>query len=169
MRALRATIAAIAVTMTGAAVAGAVGVPVPVSVSSPWATVNVCDTSAHPNAVGVRGSMPGTGRQRTHLYLRVQLQFRRTGTSWASLGRSGDSGWIDAGRTKVRARQAGRTFTITPPAKGEDAYVLRGRVSFEWRRGSRVLKRAQVLTTSGHRGVAGGDPRGFSAATCSIA
>ena len=29
-----------------------------------WATVNVCDTKAHPNMMGVRARMPGDGTHR---------------------------------------------------------------------------------------------------------
>jgi hypothetical protein len=135
----------------------------------PWATVNVCDTKAHPNAFGVRGSMPGLGAtRRSHLYLRIQAEFQ-VGGAWRSLGASGDSGWLDAGRTGVPSRQTGRTFTITPPDAGHPAYVLRATVSFEWRRGTKVLRRATAVTTAGHRHVRGADPVGFSAATCAIA
>ena len=57
---------AAAVTLTGLLVAAAAvaaattGMP---KQTSPllWATINVCDTAAHPNTIGIRGSMPGTG------------------------------------------------------------------------------------------------------------
>jgi hypothetical protein len=29
--------------------------------AGPWATVNVCDTTGHPDGIGIRGSMPGPG------------------------------------------------------------------------------------------------------------
>jgi hypothetical protein len=136
----------------------------------PWATVNVCDTKNHPDAFGVRGYMRGLGgRQRTHMYLRIQGEFQTGNGTWSTLGAAGDSGWLDAGKSLARPRQTGRTFTITPPAKGHPAYVLRATVTFEWRRGTRVIRRVHVVTTGGHRGVSGADPPGFSAATCAIA
>ena len=47
--------------------------------------------------------------------------------------------------------------------------MLRGVVSFEWRRGKRVLQRTRTFTTEGHPGTAGAEPSEFSAATCEIA
>jgi hypothetical protein len=165
---IRATAAALVGALALAQPAAARTAAAPV-LQKPWATVNVCNTQGQPDAFGVRGSMPGTGIQRTHLYLRIQVQFQKAPGQWKDLGRSGDSGWVDAGKTKVHPRQAGRTFTIVPPRKGQPPFVLRARVAFEWRRGKAVLKRAETVTTAGHRSAAGGDPRGFSAATCTIA
>ena len=165
MSALRASLALVVVALAfGAPVSRAASIP-----SRPWATINVCDTKGHPDALGVRGSMPGIGTQRTHLYLRIQVEFQGSDGSWQTLGASGDSGWLDAGKTLLRSQQTGRTFTITPPDKGQPAFVLRAQVRFEWRRGRRVLKRAHAATTGGHKHVMGADPAGFSAATCTIA
>jgi hypothetical protein len=47
--------------------------------------------------------------------------------------------------------------------------VLRGRVQFEWRRGTKVLQRTKATTTAGHPGTAGAEPEGFSASMCEIA
>jgi hypothetical protein len=46
--------------------------------------------------------------------------------------------------------------------------MLRGVVSFQWRRGTRVVESVTRPTTAGHRSLAGADPPNFSAATCSI-
>jgi hypothetical protein len=164
---MRAAAAVIAGTL--ALGAGAAGARASVATEKPWATVNVCDTKAHPDAFGVRGYMRGLGgKRRTHMYLRIQGEFQTGNGTWRSLGAAGDSGWLDAGKSLARPRQTGRTFTITPPAQGQPAYVLRATVTFEWRRGTKVLRHVQVVTTGGHRGVSGADPAGFSAATCSI-
>ena len=40
-----------------------------------WATVNVCDTIAHPNVIGIRGSMPGADNTREQMYMRFRVQF----------------------------------------------------------------------------------------------
>lgn len=164
MSGLRASLALVAVALALGA-PPARGAPTP---PRPWATINVCDTKGHPDGLGVRGSMPGIGTQRTHLYLRIQVEFQAGDGTWTSLGASGDSGWLDAGKTLLRPQQTGRTFTITPPDKGQPAFVLRAQVRFEWRRGTRVLKRAHAATTAGHKDVTGADPAGFSAATCTI-
>jgi hypothetical protein len=42
-------------------------------------------------------------------------------------------------------------------------------VSFEWRRGKRVVHRTRAFTEAGHPGTAGAEPPEFSAATCEIA
>jgi hypothetical protein len=138
--------------------------------AAPWATVNVCDTVGHPDGIGVRAWMPGTGDRRDELFMRLQLQFlRRSDDTWHTLGGGGDSGFLDAGSGASRGgHQAGRTFTLSPPADGKPAFVLRGLVTFEWRRGGTVERRARRLTTAGHAGTPGADPDDFSAASCSI-
>src|SRR4051812_27038321 len=76
--------------------------------SAPWATVNVCDTAANPDTVGVRGSMPGNGVASQEMFMRFQLQYQRDDGRWRQLGATGDSGFIDVGRSKTRgSRQAG--------------------------------------------------------------
>jgi hypothetical protein len=134
----------------------------------PWATVNVCDTVGHPDGIGIRGSMPGTGDRRDELFMRIQVQFRRADGTWARIGRAADSGFLDLGHGDVRVRQAGRTFTLMPPAAGQPAFVLRGLVTFDWRRDDTVVRRARRLTGAGHADTPGADPTDFSAATCSI-
>ena len=63
---------------------------------------------------------------------------------------------------------AGWSFEFKPPASG-GAHVLRGVVSFEWRRGKRVVQRSRAFTEEEHPGTAGAEPADFSAATCEIA
>jgi len=135
----------------------------------PWATVNVCDTTGHPDGIGIRGAMPGTGVRDDELFMRLQVQFfRRADGSWRGLGRGADSGFLDVGHGAARVRQAGQTFTLSPPAAGQPAFLLRGLVTFEWRRGGQVVRRARRVTSAGHDDAIGADPAGFSAATCSI-
>jgi hypothetical protein len=141
----------------------------PVRDVSPWATVNVCDTAGHPDGIGVRGWMPGTGDRRDEMFMRLQLQvLRRSDNTWRTLGGSGDAGFVDVGNGATRGRQSGRTFTLSPPDEGRPAFVLRGLVTFEWRREGAVVRRARRATTAGHPGTPGADPEDFSAATCSI-
>lgn len=133
----------------------------------PWATVNVCDTAANPDTVGVRGSMPGLANGAA-LFMRFQLQLQRDDGSWRLLS-SADSGFIDAGRARARAtRQAGHSFVLTPPPAG-NVYTVRGLVTFEWRaKDGTPLRRARRITSGGHRSTAGADPAGFSAAECTL-
>jgi hypothetical protein len=135
----------------------------------PWATVNICDTVGHPDGIGIRGAMPGTGDRGDELFMRLQVQFlRRADGTWRDVGRAADSGFVDVGNGAARVRQAGRTFTFSPPGSGQPAFLLRGVVTFEWRHGGEVLRRARRLTTAGREDAIGADPAGFSAATCSI-
>jgi Ser/Thr protein kinase RdoA (MazF antagonist) len=100
--------------------------------------------------------------------MRLQLQFQRSDGTWRRLGRSGDSGFLALGRGDAKLRQAGRTFTMTPPAEGQAAFVLRGLATFEWRRDGDVIRRARRATSAGHETTPGADPPGYSAATCSV-
>jgi hypothetical protein len=135
----------------------------------PWATVNVCDTAGHPDGIGVRGSMPGTGDRRDELSMRIELQYlRRRDDRWMRVGRSGDSGMLDVGHGDARMRQAGRTFTIAPPDEGRPPHLLRALVTFEWRRDGALRRRARRATRGGHEDTPGADPSGHSAATCAI-
>ena len=134
-----------------------------------WATVNVCDTVGHPDGIGIRGSMPGTGDRADELFMRLQVQFfRRSDGTWHGMGRGADSGFLDLGTGAARVRQAGRTFTVNPPDAGRPAFLLRGLVTFEWRRDGDVVRRARRSTSTGHPDAIGADPAGFSAAVCSI-
>jgi hypothetical protein len=130
-----------------------------------WATVNVCDTAKHPNAIGVRASMPGAQRKSVALYMRFRVQWKDpTDGLWHNLIDEGDSGYISVGRPKGGARrQGGYLFRFQAPAK---PLRLRGRVDFQWRIGKRVVRRDIALTAKGHRSGAGSDPKGHSAASC---
>jgi hypothetical protein len=137
------------------------------ALAGPWATVNVCDTTGHPDGIGIRAAMPGNGVASDRMLVRLRVQYRGRGGRWRAAGEQADSGWLDLGSGRARMREVGRTFTIRPPAGG-GAYVLRGVATFEWRRGDTVLRRARRLTRAGHPRTAGADPPGYSAATCTI-
>lgn len=170
LRDCAAAVAAIAVSAGVVAPASAAALPDgPPSSPFLWATVNLCDTPAYPAAMGIRGSMPGTGDRRDTLFMRFQVQFRRASDgAWVGLGRAGDSGFLELGHGAARARQAGRTFTLMRPGAGRPAYQLRGLVLFEWRRDGGVFRRARRLTSPDHPGTAGADPGDFTSATCTI-
>lgn len=134
-----------------------------------WATVNVCDTVGHPDSIGIRGSMPGSGDRDEDMFMRFQVQYYTASDgTWHNLGEGADSGFVEVGSAKYRTRQSGRTFTITPPRPGSDPYLMRGVVTFEWREDGEVVRRARKRTTANHAGTKGSDPVGFSAATCTI-
>jgi hypothetical protein len=134
-----------------------------------WATVNVCDTVGHPDSIGIRGSMPGSGDRSEDMFMRFQIQYYMPQDGlWHNLGEGADSGFVAVGSARYRTRQSGQTFTITPPRPGTAPYELRGVVTFEWRQDGEVVRRARKRTTGGHPATKGSDPPGFSAASCSI-
>jgi hypothetical protein len=131
-----------------------------------WATVNVCDTVAAPNTIGIRGSMPGLKRRAT-LRMRFRVQYLAPDGRWRAIRRDADSGWQTVGRRRGGRVESGWSFTFAPPAAGGEN-VLRGVVYFQWRQSGKVLRRARRITESGHVSTAGADPPGFSAGTCRI-
>jgi hypothetical protein len=133
-----------------------------------WATVNVCDTAEHPNQMGIRGSMAGIARS-TRMYMRFRVQFKDVDGRWVIVKDPlTDSGWRRIATGKRGEYDSGWSFSFKPPVSG-GAHVLRGIVTFEWRRSGRVLRHQRAFTEAGHPGTAGADPDDFSAETCEIA
>lgn len=131
-----------------------------------WATVNVCDTAEHPDVIGIRASMPGTGR-RHGLWMRFEVQYRSPADGqWHRIAAGADSGWRRVGTSITRRIESGWNFTFLAPDSGE--HVLRGVVSFRWTRAGRTVRRLREITVGGHRSTRGADPPGYSAATCRI-
>jgi hypothetical protein len=130
-----------------------------------WATVNACNAPKHPRTIGVRGSMPGDGHPRDVMYMRFLVQdLNPTTKAWEDVGASADSGFVRIG-SAAATRQAGRTFEFKPTAT---PYTLRGLVEFQWRRAGRTVHTTSRPTTAGHVSLAGAEPKGFSAATCTL-
>jgi hypothetical protein len=131
--------------------------------------VNICDTEAHPNVLGVRASMPGNGTRQT-MWMRFHASYfdRATGT-WRRVGGDASSPWIKLGNARFRSRQAGRKFTIEPPVP-TTSFVVRGIVKYQWRKrkSGRVVKRRKQKTLSGHPTGRHGDPHGYSNGICEI-
>lgn len=133
-----------------------------------WATVDVCNPKDQPNTIGIRGSMPGDGHPKDVMYMRFRVQYQDATTKkWLNLSQGADSGFTKVGAAQL-ARQTGRSFQFAPTSS-KSAFTLRGYVVFQWRRGATVLQTAAIPTTAGHKSLAGADPRGYSAATCTLA
>ena len=115
-----------------------------------WATVNLCDTPAKPGAIGVRVSIPRE-RGAPQQWARIRLQwFDGSKRAWRVVRSSGgDAGWARFG-IGTRLVQGGTTFTFPLPKPGA-RIVLRGIVDVEWRAGTKVVDRAHMTTTAGHR------------------
>ena len=159
MTARRATVACLAAL-------SALAAPAAAAPGDPWATVNVCDTAQYPDTIGIRGSMPGTGSAKDALFMRIQVQyFDVAPVGWRFVGATADSGFIALGSGKAKRREGGQNFTINPHKL---AYVLRGHVTFEWRRDGEVVRRQRRITRAGHPATPGADPAAFSAPTCTI-
>jgi hypothetical protein len=126
-----------------------------------WATVNVCDTTAHPDEIGIRAAMPG--KRGTHLLMRFRAQYRDLSTGRWRAVRDADSGWRKAGKGRA-TREAGYSFEVA----GEGTRILRGVVTYRWTRKGHVVRHARRVTKGGHRSTDGADPADFSAATCRI-
>jgi hypothetical protein len=114
---------------------------------TPWATINACDPSGAPGAVGVRVSVPN--RRDAAQFLRIRIQFFDTSRrAWRVVRTGGDTGFRRLSRGGGRFF-GGTTFTITPPKAGS-SITLRGLVDIQWRRRRRVVSRTQVTTHGGH-------------------
>jgi hypothetical protein len=154
--------------LSGPATAGAADPPTVDQSPRLWATINICDTDKHPDTIGIRASMPGSGKVREKMYMRFEVQYFRASTKkWVALGASADSGFQLVGSAKFVRRESGWNFSIMPPPQGQ-TFRLRGVVSYEWRVGKKVIRKAQKRTRSKHPGTSGADPKGFSAAECVI-
>jgi hypothetical protein len=132
-----------------------------------WATVDVCTPKDQLNTVGIRGSMPSDGNPRDTMYMRIRVQYLdATKKEWVDLGKGGDSGLLKLG-SGLLVRQGGFSVELEPTAT-KPAITLRGNVTFQWRRGVKLIQSATRLTAGGHTSGAGADPRGYSAATCKL-
>jgi hypothetical protein len=130
-----------------------------------WATVDACRSGRTP-LIGIRGSMPPDGRPQDTMYMLFRVQYLNGAKQWTDLRDGGEARFMKVGAADA-TRQAGRTFDLALPAKG-DAFELRGVVEFQWRTGSHRGLSLTRYTTAGHHSAAGATPRGFSAATCSV-
>jgi hypothetical protein len=115
-----------------------------------WATINVCDPPRRPGAIGVRVSIPrerGAPRQ----WARIRMQFFDSARhAWTRVRSGGDTGFARLG-AGARTVAGGTTFTFDVPAAGTPAMTLRGLVDVEWRRATKVVDRARLITEGGHQ------------------
>jgi hypothetical protein len=125
-----------------------------------WATINVCNTAQHPNALGIRGSMPALGFAAS-LTMRIQIEYYWHGHLTPD---PGIRKIVRFGVVSTQVHQGGHTFQFRPRAA-----LLTGSVTFSWWRNGQLIGRTTRLTTRGHHDADFGDPAGFSAARCRIA
>ena len=133
-----------------------------------WATIDICSSAKHQDTVGIRGSMPGTGVGGEQMFMRFRVQFLSSADHlWHYVTAHADSGYQPVGFGRFVARQSGWSFTFHPPA-AHGHYTIRGVVGFQWRQKARILLDTHLLTTAGHTNAVGAQPKGYSAATCSL-
>jgi hypothetical protein len=131
---------------------------------SPWATVNQCDPPDAPGSVGVRVFVPN--RRDAAQWIRIRIQFFDGESGSWRVVRSGSEGGFSKLSDGGGRVFGGTTFRFTPPAAGQQL-KLRGLVDVEWRRGRRVVSRAQITTHGNHLSAI--DPLlAVSAPTCVI-
>jgi hypothetical protein len=126
-----------------------------------WATINICDTRRHPHTVGIRGQVPALGFS-SSISLAISLDFWNPRTNRFKRD-PGAKKLIRLGNVSTGIRQQGVTFQFD-----RGAGRFRGSATFVWKRSGKVLGQTDKLTTGGHHDADFGDPRGFSAATCTI-
>jgi hypothetical protein len=130
-----------------------------------WATVDVCNTAANPNTIGIRGSMPGTGDKHETMYMEFVVEYQSSSGRWRYFKKGGLSGYVPVGSAGSKSRQDGQDFELAPNSA---TYTLRGVVLFQWRLDGHTVASTVRSTSAGHDPAAGSDPPGFSAASCMI-
>ena len=131
-----------------------------------WATVDVCNTAAHPDTIGIRGSMPGTADKHETMYMAFIVEYQGAGGSWHYFTSGGESRYVAVGDASSSTRQAGQNFQLNPHFSSTE--VLRGVILYQWRLNGRVVTATVRSTSAGHDPAAGSDPPGFSASFCMI-
>lgn len=107
-----------------------------------WATVNICDTKASPNALGVRTNVPGNGSNE-RIFARYTAQWwSGAKQEWLTVGGSGITDWVRIGDADMSSRQAGWTFRFVQPPEGT-TYVMRGAVELQWRHQAETARKAR--------------------------
>jgi hypothetical protein len=130
-----------------------------------WATVNICNSPQSPQTFGMRASMPGSGKKGERMWMKFKAQYKSAADGkWHNFSSEGaDSGFQPVGDAKYKARQGGWSMQFEP--QPGESYTLRGVVNFEWRKGTKVVRKAVKQTTTGHK-TSVAEPARYSAATC---
>lgn len=127
--------------------------------SDTWATVNICNTGAHPNTIGVRAQMPSLGLD-ARLSMVFQVEYR-SAKDHVFKPVPGSAMTVPIGSSRMGLRQSGVTLPLTPHAG-----TLRGVVGLQWSVNGQVVGSTSRVTTAGHPNADFGDPLHHSAAIC---
>lgn len=133
------------------------------SSASLWATINICNSSAYPDSLGVRGQMPALGFSSV-LSMVIRTEYWSTAEKgFVPIPGSIATRSLTLGGATAGVEQAGAVFPF--PAH---AGLLSASVQFTWILGGKVLGQTLRAATSGHPGADYGSPPHFSAASCRI-
>ena len=121
-----------------------------------WATVNICNTKHHAHTIGIRGQAPSLSFATT-MSMKIQVDYWN-GSKFVADPHA--SKRVPLGDPVNRIVQGGANFSFHPPA------ILSGTIRFEWHLAGEVIGHVTRRTGHGYKHVAGGDPPGYSAATC---
>ncbi len=127
-----------------------------------WATINACAPKGHPHLLSVRGQMPALGFP-ARLSIFIQIDYWNTAQK-RFLPDSKVAFTDRLGVVSFGFEQGGHNFTFTPHAGR-----LRATVTFMWRRNGVLLGSTSRTTSAGHHNALFAHPKGYSAATCTLA
>jgi hypothetical protein len=128
-----------------------------------WSTINICDTSRHPDVVGIRGQMPSLGFSAL-LSMDIQLDYWSTSEKrFIQVPGNAAHKQLSLGSPANGVHQGGIDFSVTPHAG-----LLSGEITFTWRRGGRLLAELTRPASAGHPDADFGDPEHYSAGECEI-
>jgi hypothetical protein len=128
-----------------------------------WATINICNTRAHRDNIGIRGQMPALGFP-ARLRMTIQVDYWvLTAQAFKPVPGADARAVARLGTVGVGQQQGGHTFQFKPGAG-----LLSGTITFQWILGGKVVGQISKQATGGHRAVDQADPPHHSAATCTI-
>src|SRR4051794_29223939 len=116
-----------------------------------WATINVCDTAAHPDTIGIRGSMlPLRRKSKSRMWMRFRVEYlSKSDNKWHRVVTNADSGWQHVRQDKNFPVESGYNVRFDPLAPGTTER-LRGAVTFRWTKGGKTLVKLSRVTEAGH-------------------
>ncbi len=131
-----------------------------------WATIDVCNPEDQPNAVGIRGSMPGDHQAADKMYMSFRLQYLDAKTKrWTAVSKGAPRTTCPSAAAALGAR-AGASFELEADARRVHAARRRRLPVAPRQAGAAAARRAP--RAPGTSAVAGADPAGYSAAECVI-
>jgi hypothetical protein len=127
-----------------------------------WATVNICNTRHYRDKLGIRAQMPALGFP-SQLSVTIGVDYWSSAQKQFRAIPAFKKQRLVLGTFSSGDQQGGTTFTFAPHSG-----LLRGHVTFVYKRAGKVLGSITRTTTGHHKHVDQAHPPGYSAATCTI-